>query len=220
LCTASGIACISFLEKDDVFALATLNNISWLTSIYEGIEDTKHIGEACSCCREILLGGQRCTILENLMPRESYHSNNSASKYHVPQLILRGSTKGVVNLYYYAIKKALRVLQFAAQSQCSSSTNLSYLPGAFAIERKLVTTYFTSKKGDATSYAKQILHHALGATGATLTMNISSCMADTCDITPRMTLLDAQMTKLKLEDPAVLGYVLDQKYTIETPVGR
>ncbi|CAK4681979.1 unnamed protein product [Aphanomyces euteiches] len=140
-CAKLGIVCLPFVETDDMVALARRCGISWLTSVFDSIDESKHIGVVTSPLRQLRLGGSSLLHLQALKMRAG------DGQVIVPQALLRGQSKGICKQYYYAVKKSLRVLAswFEDCSGCSTSLTVRSLGGGQAPEQLLARAFAQDK---------------------------------------------------------------------------
>ncbi|KAH9116706.1 hypothetical protein LEN26_009345 [Aphanomyces euteiches] len=144
--------------------------ISWLTSVFDSIDESKHIGVVTSPLRQLRLGGSSLLHLQALKMRAG------DGQVIVPQALLRGQSKGICKQYYYAVKKSLRVLAswFEDCSGCSTSLTVRSLGGGQAPEQLLARAFAQDKTPVAA-----LLAHALMGTFATLQASVASSTGST-----------------------------------------
>ncbi|OQS01056.1 hypothetical protein THRCLA_05792 [Thraustotheca clavata] len=152
LCRRHGLCCFYYLEKDDVLELAERANIHYLVSINDPVSES-NVGWNTGPLQTNRLGGILWTLFSCLKP---------TSAIVVPQLLLYGSCKSLTQQYYYAIRKALRVL-------CAWMDTGYSLPGGQAIERVLAQKLLSSK-----DKSTAVVVHALIGTWGILHENLTS----------------------------------------------
>ncbi|OQR99722.1 hypothetical protein ACHHYP_04638 [Achlya hypogyna] len=156
ICRRHGITCFPYVEKDDLVGLAERTGVQYVASVHDRIT-AAHVGAHAGPLRTMRVGGVLYSVFSNLPvgPGEAPS---------VPQLLLHGPSKGMTQQYYYAIKKALRVLH----AWCEDGRSLGGgLAPEIALARHL---HATAAKDDV---AAAVLVQALMAGWAELQGNLS-----------------------------------------------
>ncbi|RHY50923.1 hypothetical protein DYB34_010873, partial [Aphanomyces astaci] len=146
-CVQHGIVCLPFVDKADLFALAARTGVSWLTNVFDPIDEARHVAVNTAPLRLIRAGGASFVVLDALTcpSTSSYSPTEEATEVRVvvPQVLLRAPSKGLCKQYYYAVKKGLRVLRF----WCSSSSMTS--PSSFCHDDEATPQTYLASLGGA-----------------------------------------------------------------------
>ncbi|EQC38631.1 hypothetical protein SDRG_04332 [Saprolegnia diclina VS20] len=184
LCRRYGVDVFAYLETDDVLALAKRVGLMYVTSMYDHVTPA-HIGTHTGALETLRIGGVLYTVFR--------HLTRAATTRSVPQLRLHGSTKGLTTQYYYAVKKALRVL-------CAWLRDGASLPGGLAPERAVAMALRTSRPRDL---GASVLTHALLGAWSQLHENLAGVQTKAT--------LRRGLEPLTTRDDAFLGWVYETR---------
>ncbi|KAF0687920.1 Aste57867_20412 [Aphanomyces stellatus] len=206
-CVRLGMVCVPFVEVDDVMALAARTGVSWLTSVYDPIVSSLHVGTNGGRLRSVRLGGVAFLHMDALGRSQPQDLDRVVA---VPQLLLRGHSKGLCKQYYLAVKKSLRVLQFWCSQDDADATHLRQLGGGQAPER-----YFAHVLARRKDRAASVMAKALMETCSLLHTNLMTSTTSSSTTTTQRR-LEAQSF---LDEHRFLGYVLESDAPLRTHAG-